>query len=72
MCLGAIYWAHIDRVYFAATQRQAAEAGFDDAFIYEQIPLAPEQRSIPMEHVELREAMEPFEAWKGNPQRTPY
>jgi len=41
MCLGAIYWARVDRVYFAATQQQAAEAGFDDAFIYQQIPLAP-------------------------------
>ncbi|MBL8214583.1 MAG: nucleoside deaminase [Bryobacterales bacterium] len=72
MCLGAIYWAHIDRVYFAATQQQAAAAGFDDAFIYEQIPLAPEQRSIPMAHVELPEAMAPFNEWKGNPRRTPY
>lgn len=72
MCLGAIYWAHIDRVYFAATQQQAAAAGFDDAFIYEQIPLAPERRSIPMTHVDLRDAMFPFEAWKGNLRRTPY
>jgi guanine deaminase len=72
MCLGAIYWAHLERVHFAATQQQAASAGFDDAFIYQQIPLPPEQRSIPMHHENLMEAMLPFDAWLKNPNRTPY
>jgi len=47
MCLGAIDWARLARLYFAATHDDAAAAGFDDALIYEQIAMSPEQRSIP-------------------------
>ncbi|MBX6334705.1 nucleoside deaminase [Candidatus Saccharibacteria bacterium] len=47
MCLGAIYWARPRAVYFAATRDDAAAIGFDDAFIYEQIPLPHNQRTIP-------------------------
>src|SRR5690349_22597911 len=46
MCLGAIYWARPSRVFFAATKDDAAEAGFDDAFIYREIAIPPEQRSV--------------------------
>ena len=46
MCLGAIYWARIERFYFSATRVNAAAAGFDDAFIYDEMNLDPEQRSI--------------------------
>src|SRR5436853_7016825 len=48
MCLGAVYWARVDRVYFAATAEDAAAAGFDDSFIYRQIAIPHPQRSIPM------------------------
>src|SRR5579872_2856754 len=70
MCLGAIYWARLDRLYFAATREQAAEAGFDDLFLYQQISLPLEQRSLPAQHVELADAMRPFRFWKQKSDRT--
>lgn len=73
MCLGAIYWAHLDRVYYAATKEQAAEAEFDDSLIYRQIEIPPPQRSIPMLHVELGdEALRPFQEWLKKPDRIRY
>lgn len=73
MCLGAIYWAHIDRVYFAATQHQAAKADFDDSFIYQQIQVAPAERRIPMIHVPLGDLeLAPFGEWLKKPGRTRY
>jgi guanine deaminase len=73
MCLGAIYWAHIDRVYFAATQHEAAAADFDDSFIYDQIAIPPADRRIPMIHVPLgAAALAPFEEWLRHPDRIRY
>ncbi|MBS1854874.1 MAG: nucleoside deaminase [Acidobacteria bacterium] len=72
MCLGAIYWARPERVFFAATQKDAAAAGFDDEFIYREIALPPESRRIPMLRVEDEAAARPFEAWLGNAARTKY
>src|SRR5215813_15174684 len=51
MCLGAIYWARPSRVFFAATHEQAAAAGFDDSFIYQQIAVPQGERDIPMVHM---------------------
>src|SRR5581483_864719 len=56
MCLGAIYWARPARLYFAATHEDAAAAGFDDAFIYEQLAVPRAERSIPMVRVEMEDA----------------
>ena len=50
MCLGAIYWARPERVYYACTKDDAADSGFDDSFIYKEIVLDGEQRSIPFEN----------------------
>ncbi|MDX1982203.1 MAG: nucleoside deaminase [Bryobacteraceae bacterium] len=73
MCLGAVYWAHIDRVYFAATQTQAAEAEFDDSFIYNEIALAPEARSVPMIYEPMGDAgLAPFRAWLAKQDRIRY
>lgn len=73
MCLGAVYWAHIDRVYFAVTKAEAAKAEFDDDFIYREIALDPAARSIPMIHVPSGDAaMEPFRAWLANNERIRY
>ncbi len=72
MCLGAIYWAHIDRIVFAATKDDASKAGFDDSFIYDEFSLAHEQRSIPMQKMVLREAAEPFEQWLKLENKTKY
>ncbi|MBL8178079.1 MAG: nucleoside deaminase [Bryobacterales bacterium] len=72
MCLGAIYWARPDRVFYAATQEQASAAGFDDSFIYREIAVSPEGRTIPMAHVSLEEGAAPFEEWKANERRVEY
>src|ERR1051325_2349055 len=72
MCLGAIYWARPARVFFAASHEDAAEAGFDDSFIYRQLQLPREERSIPMVQVEDRHATRPFEAWVNKPDRAEY
>ena len=66
MCLGAIYWARPDRFYYAATRRKAADAGFDDSFIYDEIGLAPAERSIPGIHLDYVDGGEPFAAWLGS------
>lgn len=63
MCLSAIYWAHIDHIYYAATRKDAASIGFDDNMIYEQIPLNPGERSIPGKQILRDEAMEAFRIW---------
>ena len=63
MCLGAIYWARLAKVYFACSRHDAAAANFDDSFIYDEISVLPHQRSIAMLHVNLSNAMQPFELW---------
>jgi guanine deaminase len=65
MCLGAIYWARPRRVVYAATREQAADAGFDDDFIYREISLPLEERQIPFELRSQKEAAGVFELWKG-------
>lgn len=65
MCLGAIYWARLQKVYFACTRDDAASAGFDDRFIYTEIALAPADRKIPMQAVTLDDALLPFTLWKN-------
>jgi guanine deaminase len=72
MCLGAIYWAHLDRLYFAATREQAAAAGFDDLLLYQQIALPLEQRSLPSQRIEWSDAEKPFQLWNTKPDRTKY
>jgi guanine deaminase len=64
MCLGALYWARPARVVYAATREDAAEAGFDDDFIYREIDLPGEKRKIPFEHVAEVSAAELFAFWK--------
>ena len=64
MCLGAIYWARPNAVYYANTREDAASAGFDDAFIYEQVMVPPEQRVLTMRYVWHEKAREHFELWQ--------
>jgi tRNA(Arg) A34 adenosine deaminase TadA len=64
MCLGAIYWAHLDRIYFGCTHKDAADAGFDDSFIYQEMRRPLEDRSIPIVGMDRSEAMAAFDAWK--------
>ena len=64
MCLAAIYWVRLDRVYFANTREDAARIGFDDAWIYDEIPKAPEARSLPMTRLPLPAADNIFREWE--------
>ncbi|MFZ4463005.1 MAG: nucleoside deaminase [Bacteroidales bacterium] len=72
MCLGAIYWARPKRIYFAATREMAAEAGFDDSYIYNQIPLPLDQRDIPTFGIQSAEAKAVFEEWIQSENKVPY
>jgi guanine deaminase len=72
MCLGALYWARPNRVFFAATQHQAAAAGFDDSFIYDEIATPPGERKIPMVQVDDEHATLPFEQWVSRPDKIEY
>lgn len=72
MCFGAIYWARLRRVYFAATRFDAAEAGFDDAVIYDEIARPPLDRQIPMRRLDCGERLLPFDAWRGFSERIDY
>jgi tRNA(Arg) A34 adenosine deaminase TadA len=72
MCLGAIYWARPDAVYFANERDEAAAAGFDDAFIYDEIELLPGDRRIRMVRVNVDGAGEPFRLWQAKTDRVEY
>jgi tRNA(Arg) A34 adenosine deaminase TadA len=72
MCMGAIYWARPARVYFAATRSDAAVAGFDDSYIYEQLGLPACDRSIPTEQLMREEALAAFEEWERKPDKVRY
>ncbi len=72
MCLGAIYWARLSHLYFAATKTDAAKAGFDDAFIYRELPLDIHSRTLPTDTLTLKEAQEPFEQWLKNAEKIEY
>ena len=72
MCLSAIYWAGISRIYFANTRADAARIGFDDAFIYDQIPLAPKDRTVPSLPMMRTEALKAFRMWEEKPDKTEY
>ena len=72
MCLGAIYWAHLDKIYYANNRKDAAEIGFDDDFIYEELPLKPSERQKPSEILMREEALEAFRMWQEKEDKTEY
>ena len=72
MCLGAIYWAHLDRIYFGCTHTDAAGAGFDDSAIYQEMRLPLTARRIPIVGMDRDSAMEAFDAWKVSNERVRY
>ena len=72
MCLGAIYWAHLDRIYYANDRKDAATIGFDDDFIYNEIPLKPADRHKPMLPLLREEALKAFRMWEENDKKTEY
>ncbi|HHJ11146.1 MAG TPA: nucleoside deaminase [Bacteroidetes bacterium] len=72
MCLGAIYWAGIRKIYYAASREDAEKAGFRDNHIYREMSLPPEKRSIPAEQMMREEAGEAFRAWMDWEERIEY
>src|ERR1700728_605812 len=72
MCLGAIYWARPERVFYGNTAAEAAQVGFDDSLIYGEIALPVSHRKIPMKQLLRREALKAFAEWKHKPDKTPY
>jgi guanine deaminase len=72
MCLGAIYWARPARVFYAGVAADAADAGFDDAFIYEELKRPPESRRIPMIQLMREESLAIFSAWKQQASKIAY
>ncbi len=72
MCLGAIYWARPDRVYFGNTAADAARIGFDDSLIYGEMSTPHSDRKIPMIQMMHHEALEAFRAWREMPNKISY
>ena len=72
MCLAALYWARVDRVVHACTRADAARAGFDDQFLYDELERAPGQRKLALVPFLRDEGLTAFEAWLANSGRVPY
>ena len=72
MCLGAIYWAHLDCIYYANDRKDAARIGFDDDFIYKEIALKPQERHKQMEVLLSEEAKEAFRMWEADGDKAEY
>ena len=72
MCLGAIYWARIDIIYFANTKADAADIGFDDHFIYLELETPMEQRKLQLVQLLRDEALPVFKLWESSESKTDY
>ncbi|MBC7653146.1 MAG: nucleoside deaminase, partial [Oligoflexus sp.] len=72
MCLGAIYWARLDKMYYGNTKKDAANIGFDDAFIYEELDLKPENRKLKSEQILADEAIVAFNLWEKSEKKIDY
>jgi tRNA(Arg) A34 adenosine deaminase TadA len=71
MCLAAAYWSRVDRVVYSATQDEAAAAGFDDAFLYDELSKDMADRQLLCEQLKTGDE-DPFAVWLANPNRIPY
>ena len=72
MCLGAIYWAHIDKIYYGNTKEDAKNIGFDDSFIYDEIDLKPSERHLTSQKLLADEAIEAFRMWEEKADKIEY
>ena len=72
MCLGAIYWARLSKIFYANDRKDAAESGFDDDFIYEEIAIEPQYRKKPSEILLRNEAINAFRMWTLKDDKTKY
>ena len=72
MCMAAIYWARPDRVYYANSRFDAADIGFDDDFIYQELALPYPERKIPLLRIMAKEALEAFHEWNRKTDKIKY
>jgi len=72
MCLGAIYWAHLDKLYYGNSKSDAKAIGFDDSFIYDEIELKPEKRKVKTVKFLHDEAIKAFKLWSEKPDKIEY
>ena len=72
MCLGAIYWAHLDKIYYGNNKADAARIGFDDSFIYDELALERKDRKKVMEEMLPEEAKAAFQAWEDKADKVEY
>ena len=72
MCLGAIYWAHLDKMYYGNSKTDAGNIGFDDSFIYDEIDLKPENRRVKTTRLLPEEAIVAFENWTESVDKVKY
>jgi tRNA(Arg) A34 adenosine deaminase TadA len=72
MCLGAIYWARLDKLYYASTKDDAAAADFDDSYIYKEFALPKEDRKLQSVQMMRDEAVKVFEEWVHSENKIPY
>lgn len=72
MCLSAIYWSHIDKIYYGNNRKDAAKIGFDDSYIYDELSLDLNKRKIPFEQINEKEAIKAFEEWEVKTDKTVY
>lgn len=72
MCLGAVYWAHLDKMYYGNTKADAKNIGFDDSFIYDEIGLKPENRRLQSLQLLPDEAIKAFESWVNTSDKIDY
>ncbi len=72
MCLSAIYWSHIDKIYYGNNRKDAAKIGFDDSYIYDELSLDLNKRKIPLEQINEKEAIKAFEKWDVKKDKTVY
>lgn len=72
MCLGAIYWAHIDKIFYGNTKKDAADIGFDDSFIYDELKLDYADRKVKIVQLLPEKAIEAFEKWNNKSDKIEY
>lgn len=72
MCLGAIYWARLERIYFACVADDASKVGFDDSFLYRELNLPIERRRVPMVQLMREQALQAFQLWQEKPDKITY
>jgi Cytosine/adenosine deaminases len=72
MCLGAIYWAHLDKLYYGNSKTNAKDIGFDDSFIYDELELKPADRKIATQQLLPEEAIRAFEDWTSKEDKVEY